>query len=53
MPASFRIASLIPREFAVESETRADGEIRLIVRAVARIGVCPLCASQSWRIHSR
>ena len=36
MPASCRIASLIPSGLIVESETRGDDEICLVVRAAAR-----------------
>ena len=53
MPASCRIASLIPNGLIVESETSGDDEICLVVRAEARVVVCPLCASPSRRIHSR
>ena len=53
MPASCRIASLIPSGLIVESETRGDDEICLVVRAAAGMVVCPLCASPSRRIHSR
>ena len=53
MPASCRIASLIPSGLIVESETRGDDEICLVVRAAAGMVFCPLCASPSRRIHSR
>ena len=53
MQAGCRIASLIPRGLIVESETRFGDEIRLLVRAEARVVACPLCASPSRRIHSR
>ena len=53
MRAGCRIASLIPRGLIVESETRVGDEIRLLVRAEARVVACPLCASPSRRIHSR
>ncbi len=53
MPASCRIASLVPNGLIVESETRGDDKICLVVRAAARMVVCPLCASPSRRIHSR
>ena len=53
MRAVCRIGSLIPRGLIVESETRAGDEIRLLVRAEARVVACPLCASPSRRVHSR
>ena len=53
MPASCRIASLIPSGLIVERETRSHDEISLVVRAEARVVVCPLCASPSQRVHSR
>jgi transposase len=53
MPASFRIASLIPSGLIVESETRTSDEICLVVRAQVLVASCPLCASPSRRVHSR
>lgn len=52
MRAVCRIGSLIPRGLIVDSETRAGDEIRLLVRAEARVVACSLCASPSRVVAS-
>ena len=53
MQPSFRISSLIPRGFAVESVSRTEKKIIVTARAETRIAACPACRSPSRRIHSR
>ena len=53
MQPSFRISSLIPRGFAVESVSCTERKIVVTARAKTHIAGCPACRSPSRRIHSR
>ena len=53
LQSDFRISSLIPAGFAIQSVMRAEETIVVVALAEARTAACPLCGFLSRRIHSR
>ena len=53
MQSDFRISSLIPAGFAMQSVMRTDQTLIVVTTAEARTAACPLCGLLSRRIHSR
>jgi transposase len=53
MPTDLRISTLIPAGLIVDSVIQTGATITVTAHAGAKMATCPLCRSQSPRIHSR
>ena len=53
MAAHLRLSSLAPSGLIVESITESEDAVLVSGRARALARACPLCGTQSSRVHSR